>query len=182
VYGKDLYVENTSGSTGGVMRADGYMDFLHLWSSTNTGVRIGNDVAGTLVQFNPNGTVGIGTTNPAHLLHVAGAIGAEEIIVSSTGADYVFRPDYRLASLSEIASYVKEHHHLPDVPSEAEVRKKGVNLGEMQSKLLAKIEELTLHMIRADQENQELRERILRLEADRRVAAPTPKGQEEAAQ
>jgi hypothetical protein len=80
--------------------------------------------------------------------------------VSSTGADYVFQPDYRLAPLSEVASYVKEHHHLPDVPSEAEVKQNGVSIGEMQSKLLAKIEELTLHMIQAQQENHELRDRI----------------------
>jgi hypothetical protein len=73
--------------------------------------------------------------------------------VSSTGADYVFQPDYRLAPLSEVASYVKEHHHLPDVPSEAEVKQKGVSIGEMQSKLLAKVEELTLHIIQAPQEN-----------------------------
>src|SRR5579872_2470044 len=53
------------------------------------------------------GNVGIGTTNPQHLLHVAGTIGAEEVIVSSTGADYVFGPGYRLASLSELDTYIK---------------------------------------------------------------------------
>lgn len=113
------------------------------------------------------GNVGIGTSTPQHLLHVAGIIGAEEVIVSSTGADYVFRPGYRLRPLNEVASYIKEHHHLPEIPSEAEVSKGGVSLGEMQAKLLAKIEELTLHMIRADQENRELRERVARLERER---------------
>jgi len=37
----------------------------------------------------------------------------------------------------------------------------------MQSKLLAKVEELTLHMIEAERENRDLRERIARLEAGR---------------
>jgi hypothetical protein len=119
-----------------------------------------------------SGNVGIGTTNPQHLLHVAGTIGAEEVIVSSTGADYVFQPGYRLRPLSEIGAFIQENHHLPGIPSAAETQKEGLNLGEMQTKMLAKIEELTLHMIEADQRNQnlekqnrDLQERIARLEA-----------------
>jgi len=118
------------------------------------------------------GNVGIGTTSPAHMLHVAGTIGAEEVIVSSTGQDYVFDPGYKLAPLSEVSKYIDEHHHLPDIPSAAEVQKNGVGLSEMQGKMLAKIEELTLHMIQADERNnrlekrnRELQERVARLEA-----------------
>jgi hypothetical protein len=66
--------------------------------------------------------------------------------------------------LAEVASYIKEHHHLPEIPSEAEVKEKGVGVGDMQAKLLAKIEELTLHLIQADEKNLELQERIGRLE------------------
>jgi len=69
---------------------------------------------------------------------------------------------------------------LPDIPSEAEVREKGVSLGEMQTKLLAKIEEITLHMIqeherndRLEQQNRELQERIARLEAAGSVSGNT---------
>jgi hypothetical protein len=103
------------------------------------------------------GNVGIGTTNPVHPLQVAGIIGAEEVIVSATGADYVFKPDYRLSPLSDVATYIEQNHHLPGIPSAQEVQAQGVNLGEMQTKLLAKIEELTLHMIQAERDNQELR-------------------------
>jgi hypothetical protein len=56
---------------------------------------------------------------------------------------------------------------LPEIPSTKEVEEKGMSVGEMQSKLLAKIEELTLHMIQAGQENRELRARVGRLEAGR---------------
>ena len=69
---------------------------------------------------------------------------------------------------------------MPDIPSEAEVREKGVSLGEMQTKLLAKIEEITLHMIqeherndRLEQQNRELQERIARLEAAGSVSGNT---------
>ena len=117
------------------------------------------------------GNVGIGTAAPQHLLHVAGTIGAEEVVVSPTGADYVFDTSYRLAPLSEVADYIKANHHLPEIPSAAEGKEKGVGIGEMQSKLLAKIEELTLNMIAAEEKNSDLekdnramRERIEQLE------------------
>ncbi len=98
--------------------------------------------AGTMsekVRITGSGNVGIGTSSPAHLLHVAGTIGAQEVIVSSNGADYVFDDGYRLAPLDEVAEYVKENHHLPDIPSAKEVQEKGLSLGDMQAKPLAKI-------------------------------------------
>jgi hypothetical protein len=110
--------------------------------------------------------VGIGITNPQYLLSVNGAIGAQDIVVTNTGwSDYVFRPGYRLRPLSEVHKFIQTHHHLPDIPTDAEVKEKGVSVGEMQARLLAKIEELTLHMIQQEKENQELRDRIARLEA-----------------
>jgi hypothetical protein len=124
------------------------------------------------VRITTTGNVGIGTADPQHLLHVAGTIGAEQVIVSSTGADYVFKPDYKLAPLKEVAAYIDANHHLPEIPSAAEAQEKGVDLGEMQTKLLAKVEELTLHMIQEDerngrleQQNLELRTRVARLES-----------------
>ena len=63
-----------------------------------------------------------------------------------------------------MAAFIEVNHHLPEIPSAGEVAAKGVSLGEMQAKLLAKIEELTLHMIEAEKENGALRERIGRLE------------------
>lgn len=112
------------------------------------------------------GNVGIGTTNPgAYKLAVEGVLGAREVIVtSSLWADYVFRPGYRLRPLAEVAAYIQQNQHLPDIPSEAEVKNQGISLGEMQSKLLAKVEELTLHMIEADQRNNRLEDRCRELE------------------
>jgi hypothetical protein len=131
---------------------------------------IGSTYTGALSVLS-GGYVGIGTTSPQHLLHVAGTIGAEEVIVSSTGADYVFGPGYRLPSLTEVAAYIADHHHLPDIPSAAEMKERGVGVADMQAKLLAKIEELTLHMIHAEernnrleQENRELKRAVQRIQ------------------
>jgi hypothetical protein len=125
-------------------------------------------------SITPQGNVGIGTITPQHLLGVAGTIGAYEVVVASSGADYVFDPDYRLQPLAEVTEYVKENHHLPEIPSAAEVQANGVGLGEMQSKLLAKIEELTLHMIQSEErngllerKNRDLQTRIEHLESQR---------------
>lgn len=129
------------------------------------------DSAGSVVPVTDlsilsNGNVGIGTANPQYLLSVNGTMGTREVIVTNTGwSDYVFQPDYRLQPLSEVKAYIQLHHHLPEIPSEAEVKEKGVSVGEMQSKLLAKIEELTLHMISVEEKNKELQEKIDRMGA-----------------
>ena len=120
-----------------------------------------------LMTLMGNGNVGIGTTNPQYLLSVNGTIGAKDVMVTNTGwSDYVFRPGYRLRRLSEVGAYIRAHHHLPDIPREADVKAKGVSLGDMQAKLLAKVEELTLHMIQQDKDNRELREHITQQERE----------------
>jgi polyhydroxyalkanoate synthesis regulator phasin len=84
-------------------------------------------------------------------LFVKDGIKAEKVkvdVASTNGwADYVFKKDYKLNSLEEIEKHIKEKGHLPNIPSAEEVVKNGINLGEMDAKLLEKIEELTLYSI-----------------------------------
>lgn len=88
-----------------------------------------------------------GTAPTEYTLVVGGKIPAEEVRIKliKDWADFVFQPDYRLTTLPEVASHTRNHHHLPDMPSTAEVANDGVRLGEMQAKRLRKIEDLTLH-------------------------------------
>jgi len=141
--------------------------YLYNWGSGGLYFYTNGAVSQTMAMaINNNGNVGIATTTPQYLLSVNGQIGAKDVIVTNIGwSDYVFDPGYRLRPLTEVASYIKEHHHLPEIPSASEVEKKGLSLSDMQSKLLQKIEELTLHMIQQDKENRELRERLAQLEA-----------------
>ena len=95
-----------------------------------------------------DGNVGIGTTNPTSKLTVAGNINSREVKVSvDAGADFVFEKDYALPSLQEVEKFVTENKHLPEIASAKEMQKEGINLSEMNIKLLQKIEELTLYVI-----------------------------------
>jgi hypothetical protein len=86
-------------------------------------------------------------------------IAANSITLSSKGqtADFVFSPNYKLRSISEIESFIIENQHLPDIPSAEEMEAEGVNLAEMNKLLLMKIEELTLYVIEKEKEMQEIR-------------------------
>jgi hypothetical protein len=86
---------------------------------------------------------------------------AREVIVSLKDfPDYVFKPDYKLMPLGEVKSYIEINHHLPNMPSSADVEKDGANLGEIQRVSVEKIEELTLYMLEIkkemDKQNKEI--------------------------
>ena len=77
-----------------------------------------------------------------------GTICAKEVKIENLNwSDYVFSPDYKLPSLESVSSHIEEHKHLPDIPSAEKIATEGINVSEMQGKLLQKIEELTLYLI-----------------------------------
>jgi hypothetical protein len=139
------------------------------WRSALVGYSSGtpaNDYIGLQTKYGSirfitnSGNVGIGTTNPKAKLSVNGTIISNEIKVLtdiSQYPDYVFSDDYNLKPLKEVEKYIKENNHLPNIPKAEEV-KEGVALGEMNAKLLQKIEELTLYMIQMNKEIENLKE------------------------
>jgi len=122
----------------------------------------GHDVMSLTIS----GNVGIGTTNPDEKLTVNGVIHAKEVKVDLSGplADYVFKPNYKLMSLPQVEQFVKANNHLPQMPSAEEVSKNGLSMGEMQNKLLQKVEEQTLYIIELNKQVQTLKKQLEKLE------------------
>jgi hypothetical protein len=115
-----------------------------------------------------NGNIGIGTASATNKLAVNGTISAREVIVTLNGwPDYVFDRDYRRMPLPEVEQFIQLNHHLPGMPTAREAVGAGIGVGDMQARLLQKVEELTLHMIDLKQENEQLKQRLAQLESRR---------------
>ena len=122
------------------------------------------------VIFASSSKIGIGTGSATltEALNVNGQILTKGVKVNPEAfPDYVFKPQYKLPSLKDVESFVKENSHLPEVPSEAEVKKNGLELGEMSVILLKKVEELTLYMIEKDKQIEKANQKIEELSIEK---------------
>ena len=120
-----------------------------------------NNDGGDVVMCTSSGNVMIGTTTPAagYILSVDGKVMAEEVrvLLSGNWPDYVFDEKYQLPSLYNLEASVKTNKHLPGIPSAEEMKKDGIAVGDMQTKMMAKIEELTLYIISLQKQIDELK-------------------------
>lgn len=122
---------------------------LHFQVYSPGGTLITNDA----LVIGSNGKIGIGISDTkGYKLAVAGNMIAESVKVQLQGSwsDFVFAKDYKLPTLQETEKHIKDKGHLPGIPSAAEVKANGIDLGEMNARLLQKIEELTLYIIEQD--------------------------------
>jgi hypothetical protein len=174
-YCHNIFMLQPGGSDQGELFSN--LQLWHATSSTNKDLRI--SLMSTGNSFFNGGNVGIGTSNPQYLLDVKGIIRATEVKIQSIDqfyADFVFAKDYALPTLKEVDTFIQTNGHLPDVPSAADVKENGINLVEMQVKLLQKVEELTLYTI----EQQKLidqQARIMKLQQERLDALEKSVGQ-----
>ncbi len=146
-WGGNIYFKRSS--------ADGERIQFYFGGASEHSMNIYNSNNEVRVRFNSGGysylnggNVGIGTTTPDEKLAVNGNIHTKEVRVDLNGwSDFVFNKDYNLPTLKEVEQHINEKGHLKDIPSAKEVAENGILIGDMNAKLLQKIEELTLYTI-----------------------------------
>jgi hypothetical protein len=128
----------------------------YIWQTGNN-LQIGTSDAVGKVIINTN-KMQISTSlnlPDGYRLGVGGKILCEEVRVklqSSGWPDYVFSDDYKLMSLQDLGKFIQQHKHMPNIPAAKEIDANGLELGDMQKRLMEKIEELTLYILKQQQE------------------------------
>jgi hypothetical protein len=151
------------GSTfGGRIRgsSEGYLFIESNPVGSDKNLYLNTNTNGNILMVNGGGNVLIGKAsqvNTAYKLDVNGGVRANSVVVNTTGADFVFAKNYRLRPLAEVESFIQANHHLPEIAPAAQMQAEGVSLGELQTQLLQKIEELTLYVIEQKKESDEIK-------------------------
>lgn len=110
-----------------------------------------------------SGNMGIGTKNVPDSIQLAvnGTVVAKKgIITIDYFPDFVFNPSYDLLNIKEVEEYIKSKGHLPEISCAKHIESTGMQVGEMQTLLLKKVEELTLYIIELEEENEKIKNRI----------------------
>jgi SprB repeat len=122
----------------------------------------GNAIVSGKVFIGMTGCTGC-SANPLYKLYVDGGIMTHDVKVTATSPfpDYVFEKEYKLMTLAELEKYIAKNKHLPELPSAKEIEKnEGYELGDMQTKLVQKVEEQTLYIISLQKQMDELKKQL----------------------
>jgi hypothetical protein len=190
-YGEGGYIGSYGYANAGAYTSTGYGVYGIASGTATSGARIGvyGVANGSGINYGVYGAAGSGTANWAgyfggstyiselrintttqatgYSLSVNGKIACTEVLVQNLASwpDYVFSKEYNLTSLPELEKQISEENHLPGIPSAKEAAENGVSLGDMQKKLLEKIEELTLHLIDQNKKIESMQAEIETLKA-----------------
>jgi hypothetical protein len=178
-----LFIQGQTGAGGSMTyEANGGTAIYWITSSNDNYFKIGgnggSEPATGALNIDPNGHVGLNTMNTSgYNFSVAGTAVFQQVTVKATvsrnnpsqtpWADYVFQKDYRLRPLGELGEFIRQHNHLPGIPTADQVAKDGIDLAATQAKLLEKIEELTLYTLELKKEMDALKAENQKLAARR---------------
>ena len=134
--------------------------------SVNNNIIFQNNAEAEIMRINMDGNVGIGTSTPSQKLEVDGTVKATSFVSSASSfPDYVFDEDYQLLTLSKVDAFVKEHRHLPNMPSEKEVVENGLDMTAVVIKSVENIENIYLHLIQLNEKLEALEQENMQLKA-----------------
>ncbi|NOU38138.1 MAG: hypothetical protein HOO89_05450 [Ferruginibacter sp.] len=170
---------NTYYSSGSIMIATGGAGYIGADPTTGRLILANTSANATAGAYNAlqdkmwianDGTVSLGSSNlnaenttlgAGYKLKVYGKVLSEEVRVQLKTAwpDYVFDKNYKKLTINELEKYVDLHKHLPNIPSAKEIEIDGQHLGEIQRKMIEKIEELSLYVIELKKEIDILKEK-----------------------
>lgn len=124
-------------------------EIIKVVNTTNNNVPFLLTAAGKMIVHNG--------TKKTLQLNEDGVLYARKIKVDTDNwADFVFEKDYQLMPLAEVKQFIQSNKHLPDIPSEKELKENGLDLAEMNRLLMQKVEELTLYMIQLQEKVDQL--------------------------
>ncbi|MBP9081385.1 MAG: SprB repeat-containing protein [Flavobacteriales bacterium] len=129
----------------------------------------------TRLFISSDGRVGIGTYPPdgapgTYRLYVEDGISTRDVLIKhGTWNDQVFHEGYGLMPLGELRAFLRRHRHLPGIPSASEVMAKGgMEVGDMQRRLLKVVEEQSLYILQLEENQARLERRLEALEHQHR--------------
>jgi len=161
IYGKILVSEGGSTFSGGV-NINGTLKLnedlalsssrVQFFDQNGTEFELGSGITsnGFFSLRNLNTDMNLFSVSGTGNMILEGELATTKVRVSATPGsvpDYVFSNNYQLKTLQEVEKFIDQNSHLPNIPSAEEIEANGQNIGELQLKLLEKIEELTLYTI-----------------------------------
>ncbi|MEO8088356.1 MAG: hypothetical protein ABI763_16165 [Bacteroidota bacterium] len=179
-FGNNLFIPNTTNNAFTIGTGVSSTSRLVNTSLNTLYVGFNSDIPTVVVTpasgIGATGSVYIGLLNPTNppasltnfKLAVNGKILCEEVKVQAYGNwDRVFSHDYNLISQEELAKYLIENGHLPNIPSYEEMKKEdGINVGDFQMRLLRTVEEQALYILDQDKRLSDQEKRIAQLEKE----------------